>query len=89
MPQSSVRVLPDVSTAASMSEAALAMRRSSWRISATRSTARLRSVLTAGSRGRIWRRMSAARSAVSPRGAPAVEVGEQHLQAIDGLGAGS
>lgn len=72
MPQSSVRVLPDVSTAVSMSVAALAMRRSSARISVTRSAARLRSVLSAGSRGRIWRRMSTARSAVSPVGRPRV-----------------
>jgi hypothetical protein len=71
MPASSVRVLPEVSTAASMSRAALAMRRSSWRISVTRWAARLRSVLAAWCRGRIWRRMSAARAAVRPRGAPA------------------
>ena len=46
-----------------ISAAALAMRRSSWRISVTRSTARPRRVLPATSRGRIPRRSSAARSA--------------------------
>jgi hypothetical protein len=69
IPLSSVRVVPDDSTAAAISMAALAIRRSSARISATRSAARLRSVFGAGRRGRIWRRISAARSAVRPRAA--------------------
>ena len=58
---------PAAATAALMSVADLAMRRSSARISASRSATRLLSVLRAGSRGRIWRRMSAARPALKPR----------------------
>ena len=49
----------------------LAIRRSSCRISPTRSTARPRMVLPARSRSRTRRSISAARAALRPRGAPA------------------
>ena len=71
IPHSSVRALPDSVTACSMSLADLRMRRSNCRTSPMRSTARLRSVLPAMSRGRVVRRSRAARSTVRPRGAPA------------------
>ena len=69
---SSVRVVPEAVTAAwDVVSAALAMRRSSWRISATRSVASPAQDFAGGIAGTDPGRSSAARSAVRSRWAPA------------------